>query len=224
MSKALDIVMAGVISGIVAYTTSQLGVTGTIIGAVVGSMLFQVMSHVFREPLDGVRTQRVERRIFYIFPLVIILAIEIFYLFYIFSLEPGKLFYLLEIATGWNLFRTIGLALLVMGIFPFLEHQIGHASISRKYGYVILAVGLVKLLGGFADVNSSIVDLYSPIFYQLNEIISIMVIVALLYVIIAITRESVTFIYQKDHNKESEVLELNDKNKVVKTDKDDKES
>jgi hypothetical protein len=211
MSKALDIVMAGVISGIVAYTTSQLGITGTIIGAVIGSMLFQVMSHIFREPLDGVKTQRVERSIFYIFPLIVILIIEIVYLFYIFSLPPGDLFYLLERATGWNLFRTIGLALLVMGIFPFVEHRLGHEKgISRKYGYMILAVGVVKLLGGFADINSSIVELYSSIFYQLNEMISIMVIGALLYVIISITRESVTVIYANDH-KESEDPQKNQK-------------
>jgi hypothetical protein len=164
-------------------------------------MLFQVMSHIFREPLDGVKTQRVERSIFYIFPLVVILIIEIVYLFYIFSLSPGDLFFALERATDWNLFRTIGLALLVMGLFPFVEGGLGYEkSISRRYGYVVLAVGVVKLLGGFADFNSAIVDLYSPIFYQLNEIISIMVILALLYVIIAITRESVTFIYEKEQN------------------------
>ncbi len=197
--------MAGVISGIVAYTTSQLGVTGTIIGAVIGSMLYQVMSHIFREPLDGVKTQRVERSIFYIFPLIVILIIEVIYLFYIFSLPQGDLFYLLERATGWNLFRTIGLALIIMGIFPFVEQHLGYEkSISKKYGYVVLAVGVVKLLGGFADLNSAIVDLYSPIFYQLNEIISIMVVIALLYVIISITRESVTFIYEKEYNKEGE--------------------
>ncbi|HMK54569.1 MAG TPA: hypothetical protein VK444_07285 [Methanobacteriaceae archaeon] len=193
MSKTLDIVMAGVISGIVAYTTSKLGVTGTIIGAVLGSMLYQVMSHIFRKPLDGVKTQKVERSIFYAFPLIIILAIEVIYLFYLFSLDPGQLFFVLERATDWNLFRTIGIALLIMGLFPFLE-----SSISRRYGYVVLIVGVVKLLGGFADFNSAIVDLYSPIFYQLNEIISIMVIVALLYVVISIIRDSVTIMREKE--------------------------
>src|SRR5690606_37900573 len=107
---------------------------------------------------------------------------------------------------------TIGLALIIMGLFPFVERRLGYEkSISRKYGYVVLAVGVVKLLGGFADLNSAIVNLYSPIFYQLNEIISIMVVIALLYVIIAITRESVTVIYEKDHNKESEDHQMNQK-------------
>ncbi|MEG3224134.1 MAG: hypothetical protein BME94_01070 [Methanobacteriales archaeon Met13] len=193
MSKTLDIVMAGVISGIVAYTTSQIGVTGTIIGAVLGSMLFQLISHIFHEPLEGFKTQKVERNIFYVFPLILILVIEIIYLFYIFSLQPGDFYYLLQTATGWNLFRTIGIALLVMGLFPLFE-----SSISRKYGVIVLAVAVVKLLGGFVDFNSAIVDLYSPLFYQFNEIFSIMVIVALAYVVISITRDSVTIIREKD--------------------------
>ncbi len=185
--------MAGVISGIVAYTTSQIGVTGTIIGAVLGSMLFQLISHIFHEPLEGFKTQKVERNIFYVFPLILILVIEIIYLFYIFSLQPGDFYYLLQTATGWNLFRTIGIALLVMGLFPLFE-----SSISRKYGVIVLAVAVVKLLGGFVDFNSAIVDLYSPLFYQFNEIFSIMVIVALAYVVISITRDSVTIIREKD--------------------------
>ncbi|MDP3065619.1 MAG: hypothetical protein Q8N08_02685 [Methanobacteriaceae archaeon] len=193
MSKTLDILMAGIISGIVAYTTSQIGVAGTIIGAVLGSMLFQLMSHIFSQPLDRVKTQKVERNIFYVFPLILILVIEIIYLFYIFSLQPGDFYYLLQTATGWNLFRTIGIALLVMGLFPLFE-----SSISRKYGVIVLAVAVVKLLGGFVDFNSAIVDLYSPLFYQFNEIFSIMVIVALAYVVISITRDSVTIIREKD--------------------------
>jgi hypothetical protein len=198
MSKTLDIVMAGVISGIVAYTTSQLGVTGTIIGAVIGSMLFQLMSHFFQKPLEGVKTQKVESSIFYVFPLIIILAIEVIYLLSSFYYKPEQIFYSMESATGWNLFRTIGIALLIMGVYPLLESE----NISKHYGYIIIAVGIIKLMGGFADYNSSIVELYSSIFYQLNELISILVIAALTYVIISITRESVTIIHEKDQNKE----------------------
>lgn len=198
MSKTFDIIMAGVISGIVAFTTSQLGVTGTIIGAVVGSMLFQLMSHFFQKPLEGVRTQKVESSIFYVFPLVIILAIEVIYLLSSFYYKPEQIFYYMESVTGWNLFRTIGVALIIMGVYPLLESE----SISKHYGYIILAVGVIKLMGGFSDYNSSIVQIYSPIFSQLNELISIIVIAALSYVIISITRESVTIIHEKDQNKD----------------------
>ena len=145
MSKTLDILMAGVIGGIVAYTTSQLGVTGTIIGAVLGSMLFQLMSHFFRKPLEGMKTQKVESSIFYVFPLVIILAIEVIYLLSSFYFKPEQIFYYMESVTGWNLFRTIGVALLIMGVYPLLESE----YISKHYGYIILAVGIIKLMGGF---------------------------------------------------------------------------
>jgi hypothetical protein len=197
MSKTLDIIMAGVISGIVAYTTSQLGVTGTIIGAVVGSMLFQLMNHFFRKPLESMKTQKVESSIFYVFPLIIILAIEVIYLLSSFYFKPEQIFYYLESATGWNLFRTIGVALLVMGVYPLLESE----NISKHYGYIILIVGVIILMGGFSDYNSSIVQLYSPIFNRLNELIAVLVIAALSYVIISITQESVTIIHEKDQNK-----------------------
>ncbi|HIH62141.1 MAG TPA: hypothetical protein HA298_05640, partial [Methanobacteriales archaeon] len=56
MSKAFDIIMAGLISGIVAFTTQKLGVGGTALGAVLGSMLYQLLSHYLREPLGNVKT------------------------------------------------------------------------------------------------------------------------------------------------------------------------
>jgi hypothetical protein len=196
MSKTLDIIMAGVIAGIVAYTTSKIGLTGTIIGSVLGAMLFQVMSHYFKEPLENVETQKVERKIFYIFPLVVILAIEVLYLLSSFYLTLDQIFHILENATNWNLFRTIGLGLIVMGLYPILQPD----SIDRKYGYIVLTVGVIKLLGGFADASLPFVSLYSSIFYQLNDLISIMVIVALSYVIFEITRNSVTIVHHKDEN------------------------
>ncbi|MCC7557948.1 MAG: hypothetical protein KO217_04565, partial [Methanobacteriaceae archaeon] len=66
MSKTLDIVMAGVISGIVAFTTSQIGIAGTVIGAVMGAMLYQIMAHFIREPLGNIKTQKIETRIVFI--------------------------------------------------------------------------------------------------------------------------------------------------------------
>jgi hypothetical protein len=200
MSKALEIVMAGVISGIVAYTTSQLGVTGTVIGAIVGSMLYQLMSHFFKKPLDtveGVKTQKVESSIVFVFPLIIILGIEVLYLMASFYHRPDLLFHSLETVTGWNLFRTIGVGLLIMGVYPLLEPD----RISPIYGVIIMAVGLVKLLAGFVDFNSPIVAWYSPVFHQFGEIISIVLIAALLYVIVSIIQDSVNFKGQEDQSK-----------------------
>jgi len=203
MSKTLDIIMAGLISGIVAYTTSQLGIAGTVIGAVMGSMLYQFMSHVFKEPIENVntvKTQRVESSIFYVFPLIIILAIEVIYLLSSFYHMPSELFQSLETATGWNLFRTIGVGLLVMGVYPLLEPD----RIPPIYGLAVIGVGLVKLMAGFVDYNSPIVVLYSPIFRQYSELISIVLIAVLMYVIVSIIQDSVTIIRKEDQNKTKE--------------------
>lgn len=203
MSKVLDIVMAGVISGIVAFTTSQLGVAGTVIGAVIGSMLYQLMNHFFRKPIDSVdslRTEKVESSVFYVFPLIIILGIEILYLFSSFYHTFGTIFQSLETVTGWNLFRTIGVGLLVMGVYPLLEPD----RISPKYGLMVLAVGLVKLMAGFVDYQSSLVNLYLPVFQQFNELISLVLIAILLYVIVSIIHDSMPLKSEEDQSKDFE--------------------
>lgn len=203
MSKVLDIVMAGVISGIVAFTTSQLGVAGTVIGAVIGSMLYQLMNHFFRKPIDSVdslRTEKVESSVFYVFPLIIILGIEILYLFSSFYHTFGAIFQSLETVTGWNLFRTIGVGLLVMGVYPLLEPD----RISPKYGLMVLAVGLVKLMAGFVDYQSSLVNLYLPVFQQFNELISLVLIAILLYVIVSIIHDSMPLKSEEDQSKDFE--------------------
>lgn len=189
--------MAGIISGIVAFTTSQLGIAGTIIGAVIGSMLYQFMSHVFKDPIENVntlKTQRVESSIFYVFPLMIILGIEIIYLLSSVYHMPGELFQSLETATGWNLFRTIGVGLIVMGVYPLLEPE----RIPPIYGVAVLGVGVVKLMAGFVDYTSPIVALYSPVFHQFSELISIILIAVLLYVIVALIQDSVNISSKED--------------------------
>ena len=190
----LDIMMAGVISGLVAYTTAMLGVGGTIIGAVLGSMLYQLMTHVFKEPLEGVKTKRVEtKKIVYIFPLIIILAVEILYLLASIYWKPEYVLNTLEHATGGNLFRSIGFGLIVMGIYPLLDPS----NIKKDYGYIVLGVGVIKLLGGFSDLHTPITDLYAMMYANLGVIISLVVIAALSYVIISIAKESVTIVNEK---------------------------
>ena len=194
MSKTLDVVMAGIIAGIVAYATSILGIGGTVIGAVLGAILYQIMSHLFKAPLEGIRTQNVEARIVYTIPLILIVAIEILFVFALLYIKPGNFFYILENATENNLFRSIGVGLIIMGLYPIIQPE----NIKKLYGYIIIIVGIIVLLGGFADFNTPITDLYSVIFSELGIIISLMVIAALSYVIIAITKESVTIINDKN--------------------------
>ena len=188
MSKTLDVTMAGIIAGIVAYATSILGIGGTVIGAVLGAIFYQIMSHLFKAPLEGIRTQNVEARIVYTIPLILIVAIEILFVYTLNSKTPVNFFYYLERATENNLFRSIGIGLIIMGLYPIIQPE----NIKKLYGYIIIIVGVIVLLGGYADFNIPITDLYSVIFSELGSIISLMVIFALSYVIIAITKESVT--------------------------------
>ena len=207
MSKMLDIIMAGVISGIVAFTTSKLGIGGTIIGAVMGAMLYQFMSHYVKEPLENVdtkkivntrivNTKKIETKIVYAFPLIIIVAVEIIYLFSAVYWKPEQIFNFLESATDGSLFRTIGLALIIMGVYPLLQSE----NIKRSYGYIILSVGIVKLLNGFVDIHSSFVKLYANLFADFGLIISLAVIAALSYVILSIIQESVEISREKANN------------------------
>lgn len=205
MSKTLDILMAGVISGIVAYTTSTLGIAGTVIGAVIGSMLYQFMTHIFKEPLEDVKPQKIEpkvvSKIVYIFPLVVIVAVEIIYLLSSVYGKSEHIFYILEQATGGNLFRSIGFGLLIMGIYPFVEPK----NIKKEYGYILLGVGAIKLLGGFADVNTPITDLYSMIYSESGLLISLLVIGALCYVVLSIAEDCIDTI-NKDKSKNYESI------------------
>lgn len=198
MAKTLDIVMAGVISGLVAYTTTQLGIGGTVIGAVLGSMLYQLMSHLFKEPLEGVETRSVEKKIVYIFPLIVILLVEVVYMLSTISAREQHIFYMLENLAGGNLFRSIGFGLLIMGIYPFIQPK----DIKKKYGYIIIAVALIKLWNGFSDLNTPITDLYSLLYSELGILISLMVILALSYVILAITKESIEIVHKTEKEKE----------------------
>lgn len=199
MSKLLDVIMAGVIAGTAAYATIKLGIGGTVIGTVLCSMLYQVISHIVKEPVENIKTQKIEREIFYVFPLVIILIIEVIYLLSAIYNSPEQIFSALESATGDNLFKIIGIGLIIMGLYPIIQPE----SIKKFYGYLLLVVGVINLLVGFIDVNSSIVQLYAPLFYQLKEVISIIIIAAITYVVVAITRESVTIILNKEKNKDN---------------------
>jgi hypothetical protein len=196
MSKMLDVIMAGVISGIVAITTSKMGVGGTVIGATIGAMLYQVMSHFIKEPLEGVNTKRIETKIVYVFPLIVIVVVELIYLFSSVYWKPEQIFHYLESATDGTLFRTIGLGLLIMGIYPIIQSE----NIKRSYGYIILSVGIIKLLNGFVDMHSPFVKLYANLFADFGLVISLAVIAALSYVILSIVQESIVISHEKDSN------------------------
>ena len=193
MSKTLDVVTAGIIAGIVAYATAVLGIGGTVIGSVLGAILYQVMSHIFKEPLEKIETKNFEARIVYVLPLILIVAVELLYIFAMLYLKPGNYFYKLENFTNDNLFRSIGVGLIIMGLYPIIQEE----YIKKFYGYIILLVGVIVLLGGLADFNNPITEFYSIIYAEMGIFISVMVIAAMSYVTIKITREAFKIYYSK---------------------------
>jgi hypothetical protein len=207
MAKGLDVLMAGLIAGIVAYTTSQLGIGGTVIGAVLGSMLYQLMSYFVKDPVENVKTQKVEREIFYVFPLVIILVIEVIYLLAQIYNQPDQIIFTLESATGNNLFKIMGIGLIIMGLYPIIQPK----KINKIYGYILLVVGVIKLLVGFVDINTPVAQLYAPLYYQMNEVVSLAVIAAITFVVVAITRESIQLYYHREEEKDINLKEPKDK-------------
>jgi len=187
MSKALDVVMAGIIAGIVAYATTILGVGGTVIGAALGAILYQIMAHLFTKPLEGIKKQNVEAQIVYIIPLVLIVLIEILFIFSL-PYKTGDPFQRLESVTENTLFCCIGFGLIIMGLYPIIQSE----NIKKLHGYILLIVGVIVLLVGFSDSNKPITNLYSVIVFEQRIIISCMVIAALSFVIISMIKEIIT--------------------------------
>ena len=203
-TQVTDILLLGFISGVVAILTSFMGISGTIIGAVVTSIIAETLKTYFKEPIkdkineyekenqniprtnrypDEYRTdtyssmprpKRYENnsyktdddsfltaKILFIFPLVIILII-----------------------TNWKLLRTIGYALIIMGIYPIISKKF-----STHNGIILIIVGLIELMFGYADVSNNALMLTSMI-SSLKEFINIGIILAILYTILTIHEES----------------------------------
>ena len=83
-----------------------------------------------------------------------------------------------------------------MWIYPIIQSE----NIKRSYGYIILSVGIIKLLNGFVDMHSPFVKLYANLFADFGLVISLAVIAALSYVILSIVQESIVISHEKDSN------------------------
>lgn len=215
MSKAkiTDILILALISGVVAILTSTMGISGTIIGAVVTSLIGELLKTYFKDPIvseikqDNIkipkRTQRnrvkqtnynytvpkqrnkdssyISTKILFIFPLVIILIIEIIHFLGAAGVIPYDIFLNLENITNWRLFRTIGYALIVMGLYPIISKKI-----KSSYGILLIIIGIIELVIGYADVNVQASMIYS-LFESIKEYINIVIIAGILYTVLTVT-------------------------------------
>ncbi|MDR3223251.1 MAG: hypothetical protein LBT66_05935 [Methanobrevibacter sp.] len=197
MGKKFDIIMAGVVSGIVAITTTFLGLAGTIIGTVLGSIIYQSLSTYVKESLNQ-RThnnkikinnlQLLEDKIVFIIPLILIIIIELSFLYSIFY--NNSTFNHLERLTNNNLFKAISIGLFALGLYSIFQPK----KIKYQYGISLLILSIFFLIRGILDTNIPYIQqlIYPLIDFLLNydAIIAILIILILVYITIKLFYDS----------------------------------
>lgn len=215
-AKMTDVILVALISGVVAVLTSFMGISGTIIGAVVTSFLAELIKKYLKDPFitemeqDNinlprrnknneyknynqnyhVRTKRktsdksfITTKVLFLFPLVIILIIELIHFLGAIHIIPYDIFLNLESITNWHLFRTIGFALIIMGLYPLISKSLG-----TSHGIILIIVGVIELVIGYADVNAHASLIYS-LFSSVKEYVNIAIILAILYTVLTVPDE-----------------------------------
>lgn len=181
------IILVGCISAFVAGLTSIMGVAGTIIGSVISSVLYNMLTEALENPVDQATfSTDFEWEIAYIFPLVVIALIQLLLILALLS-EIGLLpytflsvFLSIQHLADNNLYRILGLALIVMSVYPLvLKPDI----IKKSNGAIIAFVGLIFLARGFVDLENKITDVYDALFIYFDLPIAIVAFVLLLLVI-----------------------------------------
>ena len=162
------IILVACISAFVAITMAVLGVAGTIIGSVLSSVLYNVLSEALEKHVsDAKLPSNFEWDIAYIFPLVVILIIQLL-LILAFLSEWGILpsvflnvYLSIQGIASNNLYRILGLSLIVMSVYPFILKR---DIVTRNDGILILCIGLIFLARGFSDMGGTITSAYGVIF------------------------------------------------------------
>ena len=179
--KHFHIIMAAFISGTVALFTSVLGVSGTIIGSVLSSFLYQLLSGYSEEKLEGgtLRKPKLANEIVYIFPLVVIGIFELIFVCSALHYRFDMLFDMLEAAVNNNLFRLMGLGLILLGAYPFFDSN----NIDRRNGTFVIFLGILLFLRGLVDITDTTSMIFHTIFAQFDLLFAIFVVIGLALVI-----------------------------------------
>ena len=182
--KHFNVIMAGFIGGTVALFTSVLGVSGTIIGSVLSSFLYQLLSGYSEEKLEdgGLRKPKLANEIVYIFPLVVIGIFEAIYFLSAIHYRFDMIFAILEAAVNNNLFRLMGLSLIFLGAYPFFDSN----NIDKRNGTFIIFIGVLLLLRGLKDIAEVTSEVFYAVFYQFDLLFALFVIIGLTLVILNI--------------------------------------
>lgn len=202
--KHFNVIMAGLISGIVALFTSWLGVSGTVIGSVFSSFLYQFLSSYSAEKYEervgeghSRKPRNIGSEIVYIFPIVVIVIIEVIFILSDMHYVFDKIFDILEYGIFQNnLFRLMGLGLIALGVYPLLSST----NIEKINGEIVLVAGIYLFIRGMVDINDLTMQVHNIFFADFDFIIAIIVVLALVFVIFNVLRNST----QEYFNKEDE--------------------
>jgi hypothetical protein len=186
MAKTFDIIMAGTISGIVALTTTYLGLGGTVIGAVLGSIIYQILSIFLKEPLEKKNLRKLENEIVYVIPLVLIAILLIIFILSYFYADFTSYYLQLRDITENNLLTLMGIGLIAMGIYPLFQSK----NIKKIYGIIILVLGGILLLRGILPFDPILFEIYD-VFDGPYDILSTIVLIGLIFTIFKILIESI---------------------------------
>lgn len=185
------IILVGFISAFVAILTSVLGVAGTVIGSVISSVLYNTLSEALEKPVTNAsfKKSNFEWDIAYVFPLIVIAIIQLMLILALLA-EQGilpanflNLYLSLQYIASNNLYRILGLALLVMSVYPFVLKT---ENVNKIQGAIIAFVGLIFLARGLVDLGNSVTDIYDGAFIHFDFEIAIFAFILLAIVIFKI--------------------------------------
>ena len=204
------LILVGLISAFVAVLTSVLGVAGTVIGSVISSVLYNMLSEALEKPVSDVKIkQDFEWDVAYVFPLIVISLIQLL-LICSFLAEFGILpstflnaYLSLQDFANNNLYRILGLALIVISVYPLVLKP---ENVKKVHGVIIAAIGIVFLARGFVDMGNQITDLYHPIFAVFDFPIAVIAFILLVVVIVRILMSA----WESDNESKKYANSIND--------------
>ena len=190
------LILVGLISAFVALLTSVMGVAGTIIGSVITSVLYNMLTEALDEPVAGRSfNANFEWDIAYIFPIAVITIIQILLIFALLA-EMGILpyafhnaFLSLQQFADNNLYRLLGIALIVISVYPFILRA---KNVKKEHGAIIAFVGLIFLARGFVDLGNRITHIYDDVFIHFDLPIAIIALLLLVFVMVRILMSAVS--------------------------------
>ena len=204
------LILVGLISAFVAVLTSVLGVAGTVIGSVISSVLYNMLSEALEKPVSDVKIKHdFEWDVAYVFPLIVISLIQLL-LICSFLAEFGILpstflnaYLSLQDFANNNLYRILGLALIVISVYPLVLKP---ENVKKVHGVIIAAIGIVFLARGFVDMGNQITDLYHPIFAVFDFPIAVIAFILLVVVIVRVLMSA----RESDNNSKKYADSIND--------------